>query len=1062
MKHFLFIVSFICLSLPALARQTITGRVLSASDNTPLAGASVRLKDSSTGTTTGRSGEFTLRVSGSRVTIIVSYVGFKTTELTISLPLKRPLEILLEPSAESLQEVSVSTGYQTLPRERSTGSFSQVDRRTLNQQVSTDVISRLEAVANGLVVGRTNNTGITIRGLSTILGDKGPLIVLDNFPYEGDINNINPNEVASITLLKDAAAASIWGARAGNGVIVITTKKGRFNQPLSVDFSSNVSLTGKPDLFYLRQMSSSDFIDVEQMLYEKGYYNDKLSSPGKPALSPVVELLDQAGRTVSAEEAKAQIDSWRSLDVRNDYRQYLYRSAVNQQYALSLTGGSGQMAWAASGGYDRNVSNLDAAYNRASLNFNSSMKPLKNLQLSAAITYTRSESATGRPGYGEIYANTSYLYPYARLADEQGNALPLARNYRSSYTDTAGRGKLADWRYFPLEEYNHTPGTTITRDALMNFGLNYRLAEGLNLDLKYQYEQQQREGRQLYDAGSFYARNLVNSFAQLSSNGTLSYPVPPGGVLDLLQQDLSVNNARAQINFDRSIGRHTIVALAGAELRSSRTLANAHRSYGYNPDVLSFGNVDYSVTYPSFVDGSTSFIPNKDSYDDFLGRYVSLFANAAYTWQGKYTLSASARRDASNLFGVKTNDRWNPLWSAGLAWDLSRESFYKLTWLPDLKLRATYGFSGNVNSSLAAVTTIQYFGTNPYLFTPYTIFSNYANPELKWETSRMLNLAADFRTRDSRLRGSVEYYRKKGTDLLGPSLIDYTSGTGSSITKNVASMKGRGVDIELNSVNIKGTLGWTTSFNLSFYKDEVTSYYLFSQQGASFVGLNSRIAGIVGRPVYSALAFRWGGLDPQTGDPQGYVNGELSKDYAALTGSGTAIDDLVYKGPAMPTAFGSMGNTLSWKGFSLTARLLYKFGSYFTRPSIDYSSLFSNGAGHSDYALRWQQPGDENTTSVPSVAYPANSRRDQFYRGSEVLVEKGDNIRLQYVNLSYDIGQQKLRTLPFKSLEVFLNLNNLGILWGANKQNLDPDYAFSDTSIPPALTVAAGIRASLK
>ncbi|KAA8475686.1 TonB-linked SusC/RagA family outer membrane protein [Arcticibacter tournemirensis] len=1062
MKHALFI--FLLFSFPGamLAQSQLTGRVLSTKDRSPLTGATIRVKNSKAGTSTGRDGSFSLTLPSSKADLIISYVGFEPLELSVTLPLKSPLEIFLRESAAGLQEVMVSTGYQSLPRERSTGSFSQVDNRRFNQQVSTDVISRLEAVAGGLSVGRTNNSGLMVRGLSTIQGVKGPLIVLDNFPYEGNIDNINPNDVENITILKDAAAASIWGSRAGNGVIVITTKKGRLNQPLAIELNSNVTVSGKPDLSYLRPMSSSDFIDVERMLYEKGYYNDKFASARKPAVSPVVELLDQADKTITQEEADALIDEWRKLDVRDDYDRYLYRLTVNQQYSLSMHGGSDAMAWNLSGGYDRNISNLDAANNRLNLNFNQSLQLTSNLQLSSGIYYTKTENESGRPGYGEIYSVSSYLYPYARLADEGGNALAVPRGYRSSYTDTAGQGKLLNWQYYPLEDYKHSGTKSDLQDVLLNFGLNYRLLKGLNADLKYQYEQQQSSARRLYDENSYFARDLVNAFTQLSSTGALIHPVPPGGVLDLSESLLKSNSLRGQLNYNRSFGKHAVAALAGGELRSLRTTGNAERSYGYNPDLLTFGNVDYTRTYPSIVDGTESFIPNADSFDHLLNRFVSLYGNAAYTYDGKYTVSGSTRKDASNLFGVNTNDRWNPLWSAGLSWDVSRESFYRFPLLRYLKLRATYGFSGNVNNALAAVTTVQYFGTNPYLFTPYTLFSNYANPELKWETSRMLNLGADFQLKDNRLSGSIEYYRKKGTDLFGRALIDYTSGIGSYITKNVASMKGKGLDIELNSINTTGALEWSTNLNFSSYSDEVTDFYVFSRQGSNFVGSSSRIAGIVGKPVYSVFSYRWGGLDPQTGDPQGYVNGELSKDYSALNGSGTTVDDLVYHGPSMPRFYGSLGNTFSYRNFSLTARLLYKFGYYFVRGSLSYSDLYSNGNGHADYALRWQKPGDEQVTDVPSQVYPAAANRDQFYAGSEVLVEKGDHIRLQYVSLSYDIKKQNVRSLPFRSLRLFMNVNNAGILWRANKQHLDPEYAAFRNTLPPSLSFALGLRATVK
>jgi hypothetical protein len=272
-------------------------------------------------------------------------------------------------------------------------------------------------------------------------------------------------------------------------------------------------------------------------------------------------------------------------------------------------------------------------------------------------------------------------------------------------------------------------------------------------------------------------------------------------------------------------------------------------------------------------------------------------------------------------------------------------------------------------------------------------------------------------------------------------------------------MEGRGVDIEVNTININKKIKWTSVFNCSFYKDKVVKYYLPNKQGSSFINYGEAYSGVEGKPVYSVFSYKWAGLDPLTGDPQGYINGVVSKDYAALTGSNTLVTDMVYNGPLLPTAFGSVGNTVSWKHISLTARIIYKLGYYFRRPSIDYSNLFGSWIGHSDYTQRWQKPGDEQFTNVPSLVYPNISARDAFYIGSETLIDKGDNIRLQYINLSYEIGKSQFKKLPFRQARLFVIMNNLGLLWKANKDGIDPD--FKGNSIPPSKSIAIGFSADL-
>lgn len=300
MKPYFLLFSFLLLlgisSLQAQQKFVVTGSVR-GSDSTVLSGAHLVLKRSRTSALSDANGFFHIESRYATDTLRIEYIGYAVQTIAVNAANTQPIFVRLTGKEQSLQEVIVQTGYQSIAKDKTTGSYSVIDNKLYNQQVGTSVLARLEGIANGLTIDKKRassfSTGIMIRGLSTIGGPKDPLIVLDNFPYDGDLNNINPNDVESITLLKDAAAAAIWGTRAGNGVIVITTKKGHYNQPMTVEFSSNMTLTNKPDLGYTKPISASDYIDVEQMLYNKGFYNSAISSITKPALSPVVELLIQ-------------------------------------------------------------------------------------------------------------------------------------------------------------------------------------------------------------------------------------------------------------------------------------------------------------------------------------------------------------------------------------------------------------------------------------------------------------------------------------------------------------------------------------------------------------------------------------------------------------------------------------------------------------------------------------------------------------------------------------------------------------------------------------------------
>jgi TonB-linked SusC/RagA family outer membrane protein len=1051
--------------LDAHSQQFVKGRVLDTSGK-PLQNATVKVPEDNKTTFTDSLGNFQIQISSPKNHLKITYTGYTAFSLKLEHDQSKELTIFLTPGNYLLKEINVSTGYQKIDKTRATGSFGQIDQELINEQATTHILDRLETIAPSLIVDRTTsgNTGrLMIRGLSTIQGPKDPLIILDNFPYEGNPDNINPNDIENITMLKDAAAASIWGTRAGNGVIVITTKKGRYNHGLSIDFNANTTLGNKPDLSYAKPMTSLDFIDVETYLFNQGYNDSQIGAVNQPALSPVVELLIKKKTANSREDLTIdqQIERLKTIDVRDDFRKYIYGNSVNQQYSVGLKGGTEKMNWHLSSGYDNNKSQLNERYQRTSLRFQNNFRPLRNLELYTTLAYTAAKNTSGKLGYGNITSAHNALYPYAVFADQDGNRVSIPKDWRQSYIRTAGDGKLLSWEYYPLADFNFNNNAETTKDLIINTGLIYKFPLGFTAEVKYQYQHQTTSGRDLHDDQSYFARNLINGFTQINGNGEVVYKVPPGGILDQSDTENSSANIRGQLNYLKDLGKHNLTVFVGAELREIKNTGNYNRIYGYNQDILTSGNVDYTNPYPDFITGYTSFIPSRQGISETLNRFVSMYGNAGYTFDQKYILSVSGRRDASNLFGLSTNDKWKPLWSAGLAWILTNESFINIPQVSYLKLRATYGFSGNVDQSKSAVTTIQYFSAlSQNTLTPFATFNKFANPELKWESSRMINIGLDFQGIANRVTGSIEYYTKKGTDLFGTSPLDYTAGIGSFIVKNVASMKSDGWDLVLNTQNIKGNFSWNTNLNFSAVKDKVTEYYLNNTQASYFLNKSNTISGVTGKPVYAVFAYKWAGLDGQSGLPMGYLNGEQSNDYQEITGQGTQINDLAYSGSAIPTVFGSMGNTFAYKNLSVTIRLTYKLGYYFRRESINYPNLFSGWEGNSDYAQRWRQPGDEATTNVPAFVYPFTTAMQSLYTFSEPLIERADHIRLNYIQFNYDLNKNTKKWLPFKTCSLYANMTNLGLLWRANKQNLDPDFV-SGFSIPQPKTYTLGLRANL-
>lgn len=1061
----LFICLLACHCLKAQKPVSIHG-IISDSSGSAIENASVKSISTQTGTFSNTNG-FNIILRKLPDTLLISHIGYKSEYAVVKNT--QPLHIVLTPVDDQLEDVDINTGYQKLKPNEINGSYVVIDNRMLNQQTGLNILDRLNGVTSSLLfnVGKHNpnpqsNTGITIRGLSTINGPLDPLIVVDNFIYDGDINNINPNDVESITVLKDAAAASIWGARAGNGVIVITTKKGKFNQQLQVDFNTDVIMTGKPNLFYNKQISVPDYINYEQFLFNQGYYDDVFTDYEHPPFAPALQVFeDKRNGLISAEDSASQINALKKIDSRSQYTKYYYRKGVIQQYALNLRGGSRNIGWLVAGDFDKDLNNLRASFNKINLRFENTYRPVKNMTISAGVYYTNSTNKSGLPDYTTLTTPDMQYIPYLNLVGPDGTNVAVPRYYDPRFIDTVGGGKLMNWNYYPLEDYKHNRYVTNTEEILAHIGMDYKIINGLDINLLYQYQKQNVKSSNIADTAGYYARNLINQFSQIDpSTGVVDYIIPMGGILSQSYDNLGSYNFRGQLNFDRTFGKHRITAIGGMEVRDEWEDGSSASYYGYNADPLTYTtNLDFNDYFPT-VTGDYELLPGGNSLSPKTeNRFVSFFANASYTYNRKYIVSGSVRRDGSNIFGANTNDKWKPLWSAGLGWDLSKESFYHLPLFSYLKLSATYGVSGNVDLTKTA-QPVGSSGTNSLTGLKIIGIDQLNNPDLSWERSYQANFRLDFATAKNIVSGSIEYYRKNGKGLYAPTPFDYTTfgGTGTTITANAADMKGKGIDITLHSNNISRALTWTTDFLFDFNTSTTAKYYGSSATSVSaLIGNGTSIMPVVGKPLYAIAAYRWGGLDAQ-GNPQGYLHDTLSEDYNAIQqnayNNGIAGGSFKYIGSATPVTFGSILNSFSYKGFTLSFNIMYKFGYYLLRPSLSYYALAASGIAGTDYDKRWQQPGDEKKTNVPSFAYPLSAQRDQLYAGSEINIIKGDYIRLQFVNLSYSLLNNNSKR-PFHSVQIYVNVANLGIIWRANKYHIDPDYV---NTIPQPKIYTIGIK----
>ncbi|HEY8400436.1 MAG TPA: SusC/RagA family TonB-linked outer membrane protein [Cytophagaceae bacterium] len=1026
----------------------VRGRVVN-DKNEPVAGATVVIKGTKIGTSTNNNGEFQLKNVSENTVLVISAVNIEKREIPVNGRTDLS-NIAVKIAVDENEEVVVyNTGFEFIPKERATGSFVHIDNKLINRSISTNLLDRLSDITSGIYFGNAVNTNplsdIKIRGESTISANKHPIVILDNFEYEGNINDINPNDVESVTVLRDAGSSSIWGAKAANGVIVITTKKGRYNQKLSSSISTNLMISEKPDLFAYPSITVNDFVAIETFLFEKGFYNSNINSNRHPPISPVVEILvkKQQGQ-LTEEQAFEQINQFKQYDVRNDYRKYLYRKAINQQYTFNLSGGSSFSKYFFSVGLDKNLSSVVGdQLSRFTITANNtySLNPKLEITTGLIVSHVAKENNGLQPN------DITNISPYSRLLDENGSRISIPR-YRREYLDTAGSGLLLDWNYRPLDEIELSDNTNKYTSYRADIGIRYHISKQLNLNVNYRFGKSMSESRNLYSQKTYYARDYINQFTSIDQNtGNVTRPVPLGDILDLDNSTSLSHNVRTQLNYVKSwINKHELHAIAGASVQDVSESTTAIKYYGYNDENALHVRVDNVTSFRHFITGQTIRIDDGKRITGTADRAIYYFGNVSYTYDRRYTITASARKDASNLFGVKTNQKWKPLWSAGGSWEISNERFFAIQDINQLRLRTTFGYNGNLTKTVTAYLVAVMSGgvTNDYN-APFGRILYPPNPELRWEKVGVWNIGLDYGLFNNNITGSFEYFVKKGTDLIGYSPLPPSTGQ-TSFVGNVAGIKTNGLDFRLILRPIKSSLTWNLTFLLSYATDKITEYYL---DGGGTLTNHDHMKGpyILGKPQSTVYSYRWAGLDPDNGDPLGYVNGEVSKDYSTILNS-TDVTSIKYHGTRTPKCFGSILNTFQWKDFSFSFNIAYKLGYYFKRPStsINFANL-SSGLGHKDFELRWQKPGDEAITQVPSVIYPTNNNRDQFYANSEILVEKGDHIRLRDIQLSYEINNSSQRHIPFQSFRINFYMSGFsGILWRSNNKRLDPNSGVLDVN----------------
>lgn len=1000
-----------------------------------------------------------LKQKGKEIKLQVRMLGFESRLVHLNSKTSQSLDILLMPKIEEMDEIKINTGYYKVDKNRATGSFNIIDNKQLQFNPNGNIIERLEGITPSLQFDRKFNVNenvgepaLRLRGLSSIQSSTEPLIILDNFPYKGSIGTINPDDIESVTILKDAAAASIWGARAGNGVIVLTTKKGRASDAIKVSFGSQLVLSDRPDLFYNPNfLDSKNMMEVEKTLFDRGYYKKANQTMLPDYVSLLFKLKENKIDQTEFDQIKSRMEG---QDIRQEAREELYRQAVTQRYNLMLSGGSAKNRFVLSGSFNKDLLNvIGNKAQRYTLRGANELKLTSQLTLNTEVQVARLDNVNN--GYNLTNLNgTRTLSPYTFLRNEDGTSASTNYKYLRDYVEQAESIGLLNWDFKPLEDRDLLDKTNQSKNLLLAAGLNYRLLYGLSLDLKYQYQNISNSSQNWYDKNSYYVRNLVNQYTQADMKRIIPY----GGILEGgTNRNIVNHNLRLQGNYQKKfVTGYELSALAGAEISANLTKdLPGFRLFDYNRDILTNQIAfDYTTLYKLRPNGSSRVPVPPNNMQDISERFLSYFANAALTIQDQHTISGSVRWDASNIFGVKTNQKGVPLWSLGAKEKLIAFDFLKNKWLSQLDVRATYGVNGNINAELSALPST--FFNNYDLMTglPYSQLRSAGNPNLRWEKIKILNLGLDFGFLKQRLSGSIEYFHKQGTDLIGQKLYDPTTGISPvdgtyyiDNSVNYANMITKGLDFNLRALLLQGDFKWSVNTLLSYTSNKVTDYMAASQVAASTY-VSSPVPA-VGKSLDQLYAWKFGGISSENGmilTPNG------DQDYLKYMNN-AKIEDLEYVGLKFPPWQGSLMQSFNYKGFELNANIEFKMGFYLRRESINYNKLFANGIGHRDYGRRWQKTGDEQFTAVPAMPTNVDNRRDALYAYSMELIEKGDFVRLSNIQMAYTF---KWRSVKSAQTRVFATVNNLGMLYRANKSGLDPD--FYKANYPRSKTYTIGVQ----
>lgn len=1076
----LFIVLSICSSNTLYAQAlSISGKVVDPSGE-PMVGVSVIVENTTNGSITDLDGNFTLNAAKGDV-LIVRMLGMKEQKLTVEGAGQKFNIKLLEESV-ALQEVVVN-GFQEVDRKLFTGASENLKMDDIKVDGIVDVSRVLEGRVAGVNVDNVSGTfgsspKIRIRGNASINGNNQPLFVVDGVILEdlsnvntddfisgnantlisSSIANINPDDIESFQILKDASATAIYGARAANGVIVITTKRGK-SGALRVNYSGNYSVKLRPTYNQFSLLNSAEEMSVYREMADKGLIDITTSvrAQNYGAMGKMYTKIAQHEIPWGAGGGLNEQFLNQYENANTDWFDVLFRDyGLQQQHSLSFTSGT-----------DKSNSYYSISYlNDAGQTI---ADKVQRLTASARNTYFLSDKFTFGLKLSASYRDQTVpgtrnrefdpiTGRYSRSFDI--NPLSYALNTSRSIRPYDGNGELeyfrrnyADFNILEELNYNFIDINVADVSTQTDFELNPTKSLSLKgvMQLRFASTQRDHTVHERSNQSEAYRANETQ-FIQDANNLLYRDPdnpglnpvvvLPIGGFNYLDKSDMLNFFSRISAEWSKTFNEiHQVNILGGQEIRFTNRTEKSTTGLGV---VYESGGI--AVTDPNIVEFFNSQNIDIYSQNQLRDRFIGLFLNGGYAYKGKYIANFTVRYDGSNQLGESKSARYLPTWNVSGAWNIHSENFMSnMNIINQLKLRATYGISGNLPPDASALLNLQADVTvRPTDQEPYLYIEDLTNSELTWEKLRELNVGVDVGIMNSRVNASIDWYSRQSFDLIGQVL---TSGVGGQSIKtgNFADMESQGFEFTLNTVNLtRGDFSWTTNFNIGYTFDKITRLDF----GPRLVdALSQNGAAVLGGPRRGLYSSKFAGLN-SSGFPTFYdENGEVVLQYD-LQSRDNLTTTLKYEGPTEPRGGAGLTNTFTWKGLSLSVLLSCKFDYKIRLNDVVQSNYSDFDALPAELANRWVVPGDENITNVPAilpfttvVAGGTDLNSYSLYNQSDIRVADGDYIRLKTVRLSYQLPTTLVSKVGLNSVNLSVEGQNLWLIYSDDALNgQDPEF----------------------